>query len=142
MEIKFDDIKNLIVSETWEGNQVKVKFKASNQQEAIETMGVAMPSAEEIQKRAMMQAAKSAGTNMAISASANALGNLAGVSGMGSVASSAASSMGVGQMNMDSLMHVDLTDDVKQNTILNAFRGLQMYYVFENGSWVYKQPGA
>lgn len=141
MELKYDDIKNLVVSENWEGNQVKVKFKASNQNEGIETLAVAMPSAEEIQKRAMMQAAKSAGTNIAISAGANALGNLAGVGGMGSVASSAAGAMGVGQINMDNLMHVDLTDEVKQNTILNAFRGLQMYFVFDNGQWVYKQPG-
>lgn len=142
MEPTFESIKSILVSEVWEGNQVKLKFKASNQADPIETMGVAMPSPEEIQKRAMMGAAKSAATGMAVSAGANALGNLAGVGGMGSIASSAASSAGLGQMDVNSLMHVDLTDEVKQRTIMNAFAGLSMYYQFENNQWVYKTPGA
>ncbi|MBK9191022.1 MAG: hypothetical protein IPM77_05605 [Crocinitomicaceae bacterium] len=50
METTFENIKSLIVSEVWEGNQVKVKFKASNQNDPIETMGIAMPTQEEIKK--------------------------------------------------------------------------------------------
>lgn len=140
MEVKYESIKSLIVSEAWEGNQVKVKFKATNQTDPIETMGIAMPSPEEIQKRAMMGAAKAAGTGMAISAGGNALGNLVGVSGLGSAANSAASAAGVGQMDVNSLMYVELTDEVKQRTITNAFAGLAMYYQFENNQWVYKAP--
>lgn len=141
MQPTFESIKSLIVSEVWEGNQVKVKFKASNQTDPIETMGIAMPSPEEIQKRAMMGAAKSAASGMAISAGANALGNLAGVGGLGSAASSAASSAGLGyQMDPNSLMYVELTDEVKQRTITNAFAGLAMFYQFENDQWVYKAP--
>lgn len=142
MEPTFESIKSLLVGETWEGNQVKVKFKASNQQEPIETMGIAMPSAEEIQKRAMAGAAKSAGISTAINTSGNALGNLVGINGLGSVAGSVAGSAGIGQMNTEDLMKVDLTDEVKQQTILNAFMGLAMYYQFENGVWVYKGTGA
>lgn len=141
MQPTYESIKSLIVSEVWEGNQVKLKFKASNQDDPIETMGIAMPSPEEIQKRAMMGAAKSAASGMAIGAGANALGNLAGVSGLGSAASSAASSAGLGyQMDPNSLMHVDLTDEVKQRTITNAFAGLAMYYKFENNAWTYNPP--
>jgi len=141
METTFENIKSLIVGEVWEGNQVKVKFKAANQNDPIETMGIAMPTQEEIQKRAMAEAAKSAASGMAINAGANALGSLTGVSGLGSAAGSVASNAGLGyQMNTDNLMHVDLTDEVKQRTILNAFSGLSMYYQFENGQWVYKAP--
>lgn len=142
MQATYESIKSLIVSEVWEGNQVKLKFKASNQNDPLETMGMAMPSPEEIQKRAMMGAAKSAGTGMAISMGGNALGNLVGVGGLGSAASSAAAQAGIGQMDVNKLMHVDLTDEVKQQTILNAFMALSMFYQFENGQWLYKDPSA
>jgi hypothetical protein len=38
-------------------------------------------------------------------------------------------------------MQVELTDDVKKQTVINAFAGIQMYYKFENGEWVYVQVG-
>lgn len=142
MEITFESIKSILVEEIWEGNQVKVKFKASNQENPIESLGIAMPSPEEIQKRVMMGAAKTAGTGMAISAGGNALGNLVGVGGLGSAANSAASHAGVGQLDVNDMMYVELTDAVKQKTIVNAFSALTMYYQFENNQLVYKAPVA
>jgi hypothetical protein len=143
MEPTFESIKSLIVSETWEGNQVKVKFKAHNQTDPIESMGIAMPSQEEIQKRIAIEMAKSTASSMAVNTGANALGKLTGIGGMGNAIGSAASNAGVGyQMDPAKLMHVDLTDQVKQDTILNAFRALTMYYQFENNAWSYKAPVA
>lgn len=141
MEATFESIKSILVSEEWEGNQVKVKFKAANQADPIESMGVAMPSQEEIQKRIAAEMAKSVASGMAVGVASNALGSLTGIGGAGSAISSAASSAGIGyQMDPNKLMHVDLTDEVKQQTILNAFKGLAMFYEFENNQWNYKPP--
>lgn len=143
MEPTFESIKSLLVSEVWEGNQVKVKFKAANQNDPIESMGIAMPSQEEIQKRLAAEMAKTMASGAAVGVASNALGSLTGIGGAGSAISSAASSAGVGyQMDPNKLMHVDLTDEVKQQTILNAFKGLAMYYVLENNQWTYKAPVA
>jgi hypothetical protein len=143
MEITYESIKSLIVEETWTGNQVKIKIQAKNQEQPLETYGMAMASQEEIMKKMNAEMAKMAGSNMAVSAGANALGNLAGIPGAGSLIGSAATQMGVGyQMDMEKIMQVELTDEVKKQTVVNAFSALQMYYKFENGEWVYVQVGA
>lgn len=141
MELTFDQIKPILVEENWEGNQVKLKFKAENQEQAIETMGIAMPNQEEMMKKLMAEMAKSTATNMAINSAASSLGNLAGIGG--GVASSLASQAGLGyQMDPNTLMQVELTDEVKKQTILNAFTGLQMFYELKDNKWHYKQPAA
>lgn len=141
MEPTFDQIKSLIVEEKWEGNQLKIKFQASNQTEPIESMGMAMPSPEEIQKRIAIEMAKSTASGMAVNAGANALGNLSGIAGLGGAIGSAVSSAGVGyQMDPTKLMHVDLTEDVRKETALNAFKALSMYYQYENNQWIFKAP--
>jgi hypothetical protein len=138
MELTYESIKSIIQEETWNGNQVNLKFKASNQEQALETIGIAMPDQEEMMKKMKIEMAKMAGTNMAVSTGANALGNLAGIPGAGSAISSAASQMGVGyQMDMEKMMQVDLTEEVKQKTILNAFAALQMYYENRDGEWFF-----
>ena len=140
MEINYESIQNLIVEETWTGNQVKIKIQAKNQDQPLETYGVAMPSQEEIEKKMKVEMAKMAGSNIAVSTGASALGSLAGIPGIGSIVGSAASQMGVGhQMDMEKIMQVELTDKVKRQTIVNAFTALQMYYKFENGEWEYAQ---
>ncbi|PKP19836.1 MAG: hypothetical protein CVU05_10480 [Bacteroidetes bacterium HGW-Bacteroidetes-21] len=139
MEITFASIQPLIVEEKWSGNQVSIKFKATNQEQPMLTMGVAMPNQDEMMKKMAAEMAKSAASNMAINAGANALGNLAGVSGLGSVTSSAASQAGLGyQMDASKLMEVEITETVRQETILNAFKGLAAFYRFENDQWIYK----
>ena len=138
MEITYENLKSLIVEEIWTDNQVKIKFQAKNQEQALESYGMAMPDQEEIMKKMQKEIAKMAGANMAVSAGANALGNMAGIPGAGSMIGSAATQMGVGyQMDMQKMMQVELTDDVKQKTIVNAFMALQAYYKYEAGEWSY-----
>lgn len=140
MEITYESIQSLIKEETWTGNQLKLKIQAKNQEQPIETYGTAMPSQEEMMKKMNAEMAKMAGSNMAVSTGASALGNLAGIPGVGSLVGSAATQMGVGyQMDMEKVMHVELTDEVKKQTAVNAFAALQMYYKFENGEWVFVQ---
>ncbi|HEY1038034.1 MAG TPA: hypothetical protein VGF30_01435 [Bacteroidia bacterium] len=142
MEITFESIKSLIQSEVWEGNQVKLKFQAPGQAQAIETMGVAMPDQEEMMKKIMAEVAKSTASSMAINSGANMLGNLTGMgSTVSGLASTGAQAAGLGyQMDPMKMMQVDLTDEVKQKTILSAFMNLQMFYEFKENTWHYKQP--
>ncbi len=140
MEITYESIQSLIKEEAWTGNQLKLKIQAKNQEQPLETYGTAMPSQEEIMKKMNAEMAKMAGSNMAVSAGASALGSLTGMAGAGSMIGSAASQMGVGyQMDMEKIMQVELTDELKKQTVVNAFATLQMYYKFENGEWVYVQ---
>ncbi|MDD4149906.1 MAG: hypothetical protein PHE33_07740, partial [Bacteroidales bacterium] len=90
MELTYESIKDLIIEETWTGNQVKIKIQAKNQQQAIETVGFAMASEEDIAKKMKLEMAKMAGSNIAVSAGANALGGLAGTPGVGTIVGSAA----------------------------------------------------
>jgi hypothetical protein len=138
MEITYENLKSLIVEEIWTDNQVKIKFQAKNQEHALESYGMAMPDQEEMMKKMQKEIAKMTGANMAVSTGANVLGNLTGIPGAGSLIGSAASEMGVGyQMDMQKMMQVDLTDEVKQKTVVNAFAALQTYYKFEGGEWSY-----
>jgi hypothetical protein len=139
MEITYESIKNLIVEESWTGNQVNLKFKAKNQDQAIETIGIAMPNQEEMMKKMAAEMAKVAASNAAVSTAGNALGNLTGIAGAGSAISGMASQANIGyQMDPMAMMQVDLTDEVKQTTIVNAFHGLANFYQFENGEWMFK----
>jgi len=138
MDITWEMLKPLIVDEVWTGNQVSLKFKASNQAEPLQTMGVAMPSQDEIMKRMTGEIAKSAASNMAIGTGANMLGNMAGVPGLGSALGSVASQAGIGyQMDPAALMQVEITEEVRQATILQAFQPLAAMYSYDAGTWVF-----
>ncbi|HBS86162.1 MAG: hypothetical protein A2W91_07600 [Bacteroidetes bacterium GWF2_38_335] len=139
MEPTYESIKSILIEEVWTGNQVKIKIKASNQDQPIETIGIAMGNQEEMMKKMNAEIAKMMASGMAVGAASSALGNLTGVPGAGSLIGSAASHAGVGyQMDASKMMQVDLTDDLKKETVVNAFKNLMSMYVFENGQWVYK----
>lgn len=141
MEITFESIKSLIVEETWNNNMVTLKFKASNQETPMETMGVAMPNQDDIMKKMTGEIAKSMASNIAINAGANALGNLAGVAGAGAMIGSAANQAGLGyQMDTSKLMQTEVTEEVRQQTIVNAFKNFAAFYTFENNVWLFKNP--
>ena len=141
MEPTFESIKSLIVHEEWKDNQVTLKFKAANLDQPLDTLGFVAIDQAELNKKLMAEVAKSTASGMAVGAGANMLGNLTGVAGAGSAIGSAASSAGVGyQMDASKLMNTNVTEDVRQQTILAAFKHLNMFYHFENGAWVYKVP--
>ena len=145
MEITYDNIKSLIVSQEEDGMMIKLKFKAENQDTPMETLAVVMPDQDEIMKNAMKQAGKgaaiSAGTNMAASALGSAIGGVGAsiARSAGQVAGSAAASK---SMNMDKIMNTDMTDEKKQTAIVTAFSHLQMYYKWDGTKWNYEVPGS
>jgi hypothetical protein len=146
MEPTYENIKPLIIEEIWDTtqiNQVKVKFKAINQNEPIESMGMAMEDPEVMQKKMNAEIAKMMASGAAVGVASNTLGSLTGVPGAGSAISSAASMAGVGyQMDPSKFMIPEMTPERKQKTVVDAFKNLATYYVWENGNWTYKEPNS
>ncbi len=143
MEITYDSIKSLIVSEEIEGQMIKLKFKATNQDSPIETIAMVMPDQDEIMKKAMMQAGKSAATGMAVNTAGNLLGSaIGGIGGAitSQVGSAAASQASSAAFNSDSLMQTEMTDAKKQAAIVQAFGYLASYYKHNGSTWEFVQP--
>ncbi|MBK7129977.1 MAG: hypothetical protein IPM74_17740 [Crocinitomicaceae bacterium] len=145
MEVTYEQLKPLIVSQEFEGQMVKLKFKAPNQEQPIESMAYVSLSQEEMMKEMNKQIAKSMATGMAVNTATGLLGSaLGGVGGMvvneaGSIASSQASSAA---FNTDKLMKAEMTDERVQTAIVQAFNALKPYYKFENGVWEFIPPKA
>lgn len=145
MEITYENIKSLIVSQEEDGMMIKLKFQAQGQETPLETVAVVTPDQDEILKNAMKQAGKAAVVGTGVNLASNALsGMIGGAAGQatrmaGSAAASAASSKA---MNVDKIMKTDMTDEKTQQAIVTAFGHLSMYYKWENGKWVYTTPMA
>ncbi len=141
MEPTYENIKPIIIEEIWTDQTVNFKVQAANQKEPIASMGMAMVDPEEMNKRIAAETAKMMAVGVGTGMAANALGTATGVGG--GLINSAASAAGVGyQMDMAKVMKVDMTDEVKKKVVVDAFRHLMMYYVYENGTWTYVEPKA
>ncbi len=142
MEVTYDNIKSLIQSEILEGQQVTIKFKAHNQDHAIETIGIVMPDQDEIMKMALKNAAMQGAANMAVGSASNALGAMLG-GAAGSMVSGAINSAGAqataGMFDPSALLKTEVTPEKQQTAVLNAFIGLQNFYKFnpELNIWEY-----
>lgn len=145
MEITYEMIEPIIVSQEVEGQMVKLKFKAENQDTPMETVGVIMPDQDEIMKKAMAQAGKAAAVGAATSAASSMLGNAIGgvagglVSSGASMASSAATSK---MMNPQDMMSGAVNDESIKKATVEAFKHFMIYYKMVDGKWVYEMPGA
>jgi hypothetical protein len=141
MEPTYENIKPLIIEEIWTDQTVNFKLQAANQKEPIATMGMAMVDPEVMNKRLAAETAKMMAAGAATGMAANALGTATGVGG--GIINSAASMAGVGyQIDMAAVMKVDMTDEVKKKLVVDTFKHMMIYYVWENGAWVYVEPKA
>lgn len=145
MEITYESIKPIIVSEEVDGMMIKLKFQAEGQDTPLETVAVVTPDQSEIMAKAMKQAGKSAAINTGASMASSALGNMIGGVG-GSIARTAGSMAGSHaaskSMDTESMMQTDMTDEKKQSAIVQAFSYFQVYYKWDGSKWVYEVPGA
>lgn len=145
MEVTYASIKSLIVSEEVEGQMIKLKFKASNQDTPLETMAYVQVDQKEMMAKISKQMGKSVATSVGINMAASALGSaIGGVGGQvarsaGSVAGSAASSAA---FDASKLTETDVTDEKKEAAIVTAFGHLSMYYKHNGTEWEYVQPTA
>lgn len=145
MEITYQSIESLIQSHEIEGQMVKVKFKANNQDQAIETMAYVAPDQEEMMAEIKKQMAKSMATGVAGNIASSAIGNaIGGVGGqLAKTAGSAATShLASNAIDPEKLMKTEMTDTRVQAAIVQAFQSLQTFYKFENGNWTYQAPVA
>ncbi len=124
------------MSETLEGNQVKLSFKAKNQGTPFETVGVFVPDQNEIMKSVAKQAVKTT----IITRVARAIGNLFG--GTGRLVSDVAVQASSVAMSSQPLT-TKITPEKQQKVVVDAFAPFQTYYKFntETNEWEYIQPG-
>jgi hypothetical protein len=145
MEITYESIKSLIVSQEVDGMMIKLKFQTEGQDTPLETVAVVIPDQDEIIKNAMKAAGKAVVVNTGISMASSALGGLVGgvggsaVRAAGSAAGSAATS---GMMSADKIMKTEQTDEKTQAAIVTAFGHLSMYFKWDGAKWTYQTPGA
>lgn len=145
MEVTYENIKSLIVSQEQDGMMIKLKFQAEGQTTPIETVAVVMASQEEMMKNVMIQVAKAAAVGTGVGLATGAIGNAvggAGGQGIKTAGSMAGSAAAAGVVNMDDVTKTEMTDEKTQQAIVTAFSGLSMYYKWEDGKWVYQQPVA
>lgn len=143
MEITYESIKSLIVSQEVDGMMIKLKFQAEGQDTPLETMAVMTPDQSEITRNAMKQVGKSAATNIGINMASSALGNAIGGLG-GSIARTAGNVAGraAAQSSMDpsKMMQTEATEEKQQKAIVEAFKHLSMYYKWDGARWKYEIP--
>ncbi len=145
MEIKYEHIKPIIVSETLEGSQMKVKFKALGQDEPIETVGMMLADQDEMMKSMKKNMVKQGAISIAISSIGTVLRNLIGGVG-GSVASSAVSTAGstvaMSANDPSKMMQAKDTPENRQKAVLSAFQSVQNFYEWDPNAnvWKYKTP--
>ncbi|MCB9195848.1 MAG: hypothetical protein H6598_06465 [Flavobacteriales bacterium] len=143
MELNYSIIKPLIISEVIDGNQIKLKFKAENQETPMDAIAIVMPSQDEMMKNVAKQGAKTAATSMGIRAVFGAIGSFFGgffgsaASMAGSAVSSAATQ---NSMSQEKIMKTEMTQEAKETAIVNCFMNFQTMYKWENEKWSFQNP--
>ncbi|CAG5077307.1 hypothetical protein [Parvicella tangerina] len=143
MQIDYTTIRSLIVSETIEGNTIKLKFQAKNQPTPIDATAVIIPSQDDLMKNVTKQTTKTAATNIGITTLFSTIGGfLGGIFGRAatSAGSSISSAISQEQMSTNKLMGVQITQEKKEEAILTCFVKYKNNYKWENDDWSYQNP--
>lgn len=141
MEPTFDNLQAILQNQKLDGNMLTCTFKATNQQQGLDAMHMFVPTQEEIMAKVMAHAAKSAAVNTGASMLGNALGSAIG-GAAGSMASGAVAS-GAGMAAQSAMgtfnpLEMEITDDLKKQGVVNAFKTIQTYYEWKDNAWHYK----
>lgn len=140
MEITYDSIKTLIVSEKVDGQNVHVEFKAPGQETPIAGMSVVMPEQSEMVKNVGKTAVKQGVKSGIISTISRFLGGLIGGTA-GSITSSATSQMAhAATTNPNAgqdIMKTEVTPEKQQKAVVEAFKSVQSFFKFneETKQW-------
>jgi hypothetical protein len=140
MEITYESIKTLIVSERVDGQNVHAEFKAPGQESPIAGMAVVMPEQSEIVANVGKNAVKQGVISSVISSISSFLGGLVGGTA-GSITSSATSQMGhAAASNSTSgqdMMKTKVTPEKQQKAVVEAFKTVQTFFKYneETKQW-------
>lgn len=141
MEPTFENLQALLQNQKLEGNMLTCTFKATNQEKGLDAMHMFVPTQEQIMANVAAYAAKSAAVNMGASSLGNALGNAIG-GAAGSMASGAVASGGAmaaqAAMGTFNPMDMEITEDLKKQGVVNAFKTVQAYYEWKDNSWQFR----
>ena len=133
-DITYEQIKPLIVKEQpGENGMIHLEFQAEGMAAPIQTIAVIVPDQNELIKNAMLMAGKAAAANAAVSGLAGMLGGT-----LGSVVGQAGSHVsGAVAGNTGDLLKTNASDEQKQQAIVNAFKGLQSLFRYDEatGKW-------
>ncbi len=140
MEITYESIKTLIVSERVDGQNVHAEFKAPGQESPIAGMAVVMPEQSEIVANVGKNAVKSGVKSGLIGAISNFFGSLVGGTA-GSITSSATSQMAHAATNNPNagqdMMKTKVTPEKQQKAVVEAFKTVQTFFKYneETKQW-------
>jgi hypothetical protein len=145
MEVNYEKIKPIIVSETLEGTQMKVKFKAQGQDDAIESVGMMIADQEQMMKGMKKTVVKSAATNVAFGALGTFIRSMfGGVAGhaAGSAVNAAGGVAASKVADPNKMMQVEDTPENRQKAVLNAFQSVSSLYEWDATAniWKFKAP--
>jgi hypothetical protein len=143
MEITFESIKPIVHHYEVEGQMVKVKFKAANQEQPIETMAYVAPDQDQMMAEIQKQMGKSMAAGMAVNTAGSLLGNaIGGLAGdlVNEAGSAAASNAASAAFDVNKITQVEMSEQRVQQAIVQAFGYLKTYYQFESGQWKFVSP--
>ncbi len=155
MEITYEAIKPIIVSETVAGNQVTVKFKADGMEQEVQGIGMIVPDTNEVVKNVGKETVKRGVVHGIIGSLSRLFGNAVGSAVGGTagsitsnVASSATSSMGhaAAEAKMgnsaEAMMKVKVTPEKQQAAAVQAFQSVHGYFKWDEQTkrWTANQP--
>lgn len=143
MEITYDNLKSILLSEKLEGNVLKCQFKAANQDTPVEAQFVFVPDEKDVMVNAGKQAVKRSFFSSIVSVFSGAASSAAGGGMAGGAVGSAVSATSHGVYNAqedpNALTKINITDEKRKQGVVNAFKNVQSMYIYENGTWSCKQ---
>jgi len=139
MSYTYEQIKPIIEKEELDGHQMKVSFRATGQDTAIESVGVMMADQKEIMKNAGKSAVKQSLFSSAIRWVSGLVGGAVG-GAAGSAAYSATSSVGHAasrSQTSGNMAQAKDTPENRQKAVVAAFQSVASFYEFdsETNAW-------
>lgn len=141
MEISYESIKPLIISESIDGLYVKVTFQASNQSKPIETAAYVAPTQDDVQetmKEQQLEGKRYFRRNL-IGTVISFIGNFMGGIG-GTVTSTVGSAVSGKNTTEMAPLTTDITEERKQAAVVEAFVRLKAYFNHNGVEWEFVPP--
>lgn len=137
MELSYEKIEPLVHNVEVTGMQVKVLFKAENQEQPVMAYSVGKIDQDKIVKSAMKNSAKSAAGNGIISFLSRMLGGFIGgaagsaVSSTVSSSASSAVSQKMSSKTQEGVLDQEMSQEGINECVVNAFQSVQNLYTYD-----------
>lgn len=142
MEINYDNVEPILESKELEGNMLKCKFKAPNQDQPVEAFHTFVPQTKEVMKDAGKKAVKRGVFSSILRMFGGAASSAVGGGTAGYVASSATRSAGSAayesKQKPDTGVKVKVDENMEKEGVVKAFESVKSMYSFEEGAWKFK----